>query len=319
MPDSEESPAFVALVQATAGAAGGVIASFSLQPLEVVKTRVQLSGSGSASTSGAFNDVISEDGVLGLYRGVVAKCTETGLKNFIYFYIYDTLNQIAKQRMKPTTGVKLALGYLAGAANTTITMPLETLSTMVQVESKGAMELLNQAVANEGLGRLYKGYWFNLALCVNPAIQNTCFDKVKDAILRYKARQLTASGQSYTYQSYPSMTPLQSFALGAFAKAVATTITFPLVRVKTIIQAGKDSSATKEERQETSFLQTLGQFYQGIGSSLTKSVLQAALLYMSKDQIENFVVIMFQLSAKMMRRRSGRVKLGVTSGRPLAS
>lgn len=250
---------------------------------------------------------------------MVAKSTETGLKNFVYFYIYDTLNQVAKKRMKPTTGVKLLLGYLAGVVNTTLTMPLEVLSTMVQVEDAGALELLKKTLANDGLGRLYKGYLFNIILCVNPAIQNTCFDKLKDAILRFKANQWKAQGKSFDYQTYPSLTPLQSFMLGAFAKAVATTITFPLVRIKTIVQAGKDKSASAEKAESKSFMQTLGQLYQGIGSSLTKSVLQAALLYMSKDQIEHFVVFIFRLSAKMMRRRSGRLKLGVTSGRPLPS
>merc|ERR1712232_301129 len=96
-----------------------------------------------------------------------------------------------------------------------------------------------QILEQDGVRGLFKGYWFNVALCVNPAIQNTCFDKMKDAVLRRRAAQWKAMGKSYTYQSYPSLTPLQAVMLGSVAKTIATLMTFPLVRIKTLLQTGK--------------------------------------------------------------------------------
>jgi len=330
-----DSPAFVALVQASAGAAGGVFASFVLMPLEVVKTRIQVSQSGAASVLEATKEILDREGIMALFSGVNAKCTETGSKNFIYFYIYDALNTVTKRRSRITTPVKLALGYLAGVGCTVCTMPLEVLATRLQVvtgDDKDVFSLLRAIVRDEGLGGLFKGFWFNIALCVNPAIQNTCFDKLKAMLLRLKKGE-----------KRPALTPLQAFLLGALAKAVATVVTFPLVRLKTMLQAGRqpEAPAVKDEQQEgpantrrmlrklsftldraparQSLLERFAQLYRGLGSALSKSVLQAALLYMTKDQVEGVVVKVFKISARAFFRRDGRLKLGAWSGRPLAS
>lgn len=318
---NEKSAAFVALVQATAGAVGGVVASVGLQPVEIVKTRVQVSDSG-VSTVGIVNSILKTEGTAGFFRGVSTKSAETGIKNFVYFYIYDSLNTFAKRRWKLSTVMKLILGYVAGVGNTTLTMPLEVLATKVQVDvsQRGAFAVLRDTLEREGLNGFFKGYWFNVLLCVNPAISNTCFDKMKAAILRYQAAQWTKTGRPFNYTTYPSLGPGQSFMLGAIAKAIATLVTFPLVRVKTALQAGKEKDQKENGEPGTqSTLELFGQLYRGIGSALIKSVLQAALLYMTKDQIEKFVVVIFKLSVLVMRRRSGRIKLGATSGRPLPS
>jgi adenine nucleotide transporter 17 len=340
MPNSESSPAFVALVQATAGAAGALIATVTLMPLEVIKTRIQVSDDRNATTLGTFKDILKRQGFTALFSGVTVKTVESTSKNFIYFYVYDALNSIVKQQTKLTTFVKLVLGFTAGVVNQTAVMPLEVLATKMQVisvDGQGLVDVARDILHKEGLRGLFKGYWFNVVLCINPAIQNTCFDKMKDAILRFKAAQWKALGKTYTYQSYPSLTPLQSFVLGAVAKAIATIVTFPLVRIKTLLQAGEQveqGNATKATKATKAIKATSGstiahsgqsaldmirQLYQGIESTLVKSVLQAALLYMAKDQIEASVVSLFKISLKMMRRRSGRIKLGVTSGRPLPS
>lgn len=335
---AQDSASFVALVQATAGATGGVFASFVLMPLEVAKTRIQVSQTGDCSTIGVVREIFREDGVGGLFCGVVAKCTETGSKNFVYFYIYDALNAMAKLRgFAMTTPLKLLLGYSAGVVNTILTMPLEVLATRLQVENKGAVALTAEILQKEGVAGLFSGFWFNVALCVNPAIQNTCFDQMKARLIKSGA----------------GLTPLQAFTLGALAKAVATVLTFPLVRLKTMLQAGKPPVAAVEDAKPASgkaqagaslprsqsmtemlgamqfrsdrvraaqnLLHRIGQLYRGLASSLTKSVLQAALLYMTKDQVEEVVVRLFKLTAKLLMRRSGRVKLGAFSGRPLAS
>jgi len=346
-PGSEDSPAFIALVQATAGATGAVFASFCLQPVEVAKTRIQLSHSGDVSTLGTITDIARSDGVPGLFRGTAAKCFETGSKNFVYFYIYDAINAIAKQQGPLTTFIKLVLGYVAGVGATVLTMPLEVLATKVQAETGdglGTLGMVQRILEKEGALALFKGFWYNILLCINPAIQNTCFDKMKDWLLKVKARTAGKGG--------PSLTPFQAFALGAFAKAVATMVTYPLVRLKTIIQAGKEkdvqtssssrrtsnskapeliqSSSTSEmlshmavRKDKLPSLQSpiakVIELYRGVGSALVKSVLQAALLYMTKDQVADFVRVLFKLTSRAFFRKDGRIKLGAMSGRPLAS
>mmetsp|Transcript_3083 Transcript_3083/g.10272 ORF Transcript_3083/g.10272 Transcript_3083/m.10272 type:complete len:349 (+) Transcript_3083:118-1164(+) len=344
---SRDSPAFVALVQATAGAAGGVFASFVLMPLEVVKTRIQIGLSGETSTLGTAREILQAEGPAGLFCGVSTKCLETGSKNFIYFYVYDALNALAKRRAKMTTIRKLALGYVAGVVNATATMPLEVLATRMQAEAAGSTSpgaMLQEILRVDGVSGLFRGFWFNVVLCVNPAIQNTVFDTLKAVVLRVRRRA----------QQRPALAALEAFALGAFAKAVASTVTFPLVRVKTMLQAGKEPVVQEPSEEVVSgsnqafgrstsgssvsemlhalasppkaaptgrrpLLLQLAQLYRGLGSTLAKSVLQAALLYMTKDQVEGIVVKVFKVSARAFFRRDGRLKLGAWSGRPLAS
>lgn len=324
MSASQQSPAFVALVQATAGAAGGLIAAAALMPLEVVKTRIQVSAEKNPTTFGTFKDILQREGFQVLFSGITAKVIETSTKNFIYFYIYDALNTVMKRRTTLTTLVKLVIGFVAGVVNQSLIMPLEVVATKMQVDGgdgRGLLAVAREIHGKEGISGLFKGYWFNMILCINPAIQNTCFDKLKDGLLSFRAAQWRSMGKTFTYETYPSLAPLESFCLGALAKSIATIVTFPLVRLKTLLQAGKKSVEFTDSKDDSnsSPLRMLGQLYQGIESTIVKSVLQAALLYMAKDQIESSIVTLFKISMNLMRRRSGRVKLGVTSGRPLPS
>mmetsp|Transcript_18269 Transcript_18269/g.42756 ORF Transcript_18269/g.42756 Transcript_18269/m.42756 type:complete len:356 (-) Transcript_18269:335-1402(-) len=331
-PEKALSPAFVALVQASAGAAGGVFASFVLQPLEVAKTRIAIGQSQSSSALPTLAAIYDEEGLNGVFRGVAAKCTETGTKNFVYFYLYDFLNTFMKNRSLLTGRMKLALGYIAGAGNAISTMPLEVIATRLQTETGTVtfFVLLRKILSEEGIRGLFKGFWSNIMLCVNPAIQNACFDWMKAVTLKAKR----ASNQK------PVLTPFQAFLFGALAKAVATFFTFPLVRLKTILQAGKQLKDVNGKEEESSngsskengsgcplatamdpkaLLRMVMGMYRGLGSMLAKSVAQAAILYMVKDQVEQIVVRLFKLTAKMLRRKGGGLKIGGFSGRPLAS
>merc|ERR1719160_1050855 len=110
-------------------------------------------------------------------------------------------------------------------------MPLEVVATRLQAEGpagRGFISVLWSILDTDGLEGLFRGFWFNMALCVNPAIQNTCFDRMKESLLRSAKKSGRAA----------SLSPLQAFVLGAVAKAIATVVTFPLVRLKTMLQAG---------------------------------------------------------------------------------
>ena len=90
------------------------------------------------------------------------------------------------------------MGFLAGIVTMTSINPLEVLSTKLQVgTARGPLSLLRLVVSKDtstnlellafksrrrldcpgedGLAGLFKGYWFNLILCSNAAIQNTVF------------------------------------------------------------------------------------------------------------------------------------------------
>mmetsp|Transcript_81194 Transcript_81194/g.146553 ORF Transcript_81194/g.146553 Transcript_81194/m.146553 type:complete len:312 (+) Transcript_81194:79-1014(+) len=306
--------ALESLAQATAGAGGGIFATVVLQPLEVVKTRISVSQHGGASIQETFREIIASEGFSALYSGLSAKCSETCLKNFVYFYVYDAIMRVAKQHRKITTALNLALGYVAGVVTTSSTMPLEVLSTRLQAEKGGGdgmVSLARRIIATEGIGGLFKAYWWNMLLCINPAIQNTVFDKMKANIIKVKA------GGDVKLRVF--LSPFEAFLLGALSKALATVITYPMVRAKTIMQAGSSAGKQDGSDVELSPLQRLSELYRGLASALVKGVLQAALLYMMKDQIARFVVVTFKQASRLLGANGRRHKLKALAGRSLAS
>ena len=91
-PPAEDGP----LIQALAGIGGQVLSTTLLYPLAVLKTRAQTAGVGAAvgaaaadtSLSGMVRDIIADDGVAGLYRGMGGEMVKESCNRAVYFYIY---------------------------------------------------------------------------------------------------------------------------------------------------------------------------------------------------------------------------------------
>jgi hypothetical protein len=80
----------------------------------------------------------------------------------------------------------------------------------------------------EGWEGCFKGLGASLVLCSNPSIQFAVYEKLRERVLR----------------RYNFLTPYQSFMMGAFAKAVATVVTYPVQVVQSrarLVGAGNES------------------------------------------------------------------------------
>ena len=107
----------------------------------------------------------------------------------------------------------------------------------------------------------------------------------------------------------------ESFWLGAFAKAVATVVSFPFSRAKVMITTGsisdeegvEGSEKEGENRQKKSAIVVLYEvlrrdgvvsLYQGLTPSLTKAVLQSAIMLMVREKVDQYsrgaVLALFQ-------------------------
>jgi hypothetical protein len=85
-------------------------------------------------------------------------------------------------------------------------------------------------------------------LVVNPAINFAAFDRLKLLYNRGfkggKGRKLTANEAANM-----SLGPLEAFFIGAASKAIATSITFPLIRAKVLMMStGKENGAKKGKK-----------------------------------------------------------------------
>ena len=178
----------------------------------------------------------------------------------------------------------LVIAMLAGCCNVLVTEPLDTLSTRRQIcgaadddETSGSssrMSFFGAAAAKHGKGaalaspetfadlaasafdraalaahewtRLYGGVGASLLLTVNPAIQHTCFEQARRRVIgglrRRAARRNAGVGEK---KKIAELSVSDAFVLGAASKAIATFITYPLVRAKVLAKAPERTDAGK--------------------------------------------------------------------------
>ena len=128
----------------------------------------------------------------------------------------------------------MAAGALAGSATVLITNPIWVVNTRmtarksesdeplkvgdVEVEKKGKPNTVStflKIIREDGPGRLFAGVLPALVLVINPILQYTIFEQLKQVL--EKRRKVTAT---------------DSFLLGALGKLAATSITYPYITVK---------------------------------------------------------------------------------------
>lgn len=123
----------------------------------------------------------------------------------------------------------------------------------------------------EGPSALFAGILPALVLVVNPILQYTIFEQLKDILERRR-----------------KITPRDAFFLGAIGKLLATSITYPYIMVKS-----KMHIASKELPRE-GIMQSLRRIvkeegcsglYKGLVPKVTQSVITAAFLFAFKDAL----------------------------------
>jgi hypothetical protein len=275
-----------AVAEATAGAVAEIVATAAVFPLDVVKVRLQTDKAVQTRRLSSLALVLrlfAEEGIIKIYEKFPAKAIAIGVSRFTFYFLYSALQTRYKALFKLTKiGIfpKLLLGYLSGIINTAFNIPCEKIAVRVMSSKKqlSVMDAVSQ-VSGKGLLSFYDGGFATFYTSMNPALSNTIFDRFKKVLLKERA----------------NLGYFESFFLGAFGKACATTITYPAIRSKSILQRG--AGFEKMERMPSVFEVTTTNFrigglagvYHGIGATLSKSVIQSAFMLMVREQIEGVV------------------------------
>lgn len=153
-----------AVAHLTAGAVGGIAASFIRVPTEVVKQRMQTGQFTSAPD--AVRLIVSKEGFKGFYAGYGSFLLRDLPFDAIQFCIYEQLRigyRVAAQRElnDPENAV---IGAFAGALTGAITTPLDVIKTRLMVQGsasanqyKGIIDCVSTVVREEGPTALLKG------------------------------------------------------------------------------------------------------------------------------------------------------------------
>ncbi|KAF2797296.1 mitochondrial carrier [Melanomma pulvis-pyrius CBS 109.77] len=284
------------VAHALAGAGGGLLSMALTYPLITLSTRAQVeSKRAQSSTLDAARRIIKREGIVGLYAGLESALFGISVTNFVYYYWYEFTRaffekaalKAGRASKKLTTVESMIAGALAGSATVLITNPIWVVNTrMTTHKSKSDEQVLPGAkpakspstlgtllalIRDEGPTRLFSGVMPALVLVINPILQYTVFEQMKN-MLEKKRR----------------VTPTDAFYLGALGKLLATSITYPYITVKSRMHvAGRDGP---REDMLTTFKRIIREegysgLYGGIGPKVTQSVITAAFLFAFKDAL----------------------------------
>ncbi|XP_015177682.1 PREDICTED: peroxisomal membrane protein PMP34 [Polistes dominula] len=280
------------LVHALSGAAGSVIAMATFFPLDTVRSRLQLEENREAkNTLAMIRELTSKEGPHTLYRGMVPVLQSLCASNFVYFYTFHGLKML-RSRRNQTARNDLLVASIAGVINVLTTTPLWVVNTRLKMKGINSVNEKNNNDYNtlydgllhiwkfEGLEKLWAGTLPSLLLVANPAIQFMTYESIK--------RRVSASSGIQ-----PSAWVF--FAIGAIAKTVATTLTYPLQLIQTKLRHGHkypDLSPNAGTIQIFFYIlkkQGLLGLYKGMEAKLLQTVLTAALMFLTYEKISRFV------------------------------
>lgn len=210
-------------------------------PLITLSTRAQVeSKRAQTSTLDAVRHIIQREGISGLYSGLNSALFGISMTNFVYYYWYEwtraafekAAEKAGRASKKLTTVESIIAGAIAGSATVLLTNPIWVVNTRMTArrngadeqglpgggkpkKSKSTIQTLLDLLKNEGPAALFSGVLPALVLVINPILQYTIFEQLKN-VLERKRR----------------VTPRDAFYLGAIGKILATTITYPYITVK---------------------------------------------------------------------------------------
>jgi len=297
------------LAEATAGAAGALVTCVLLMPVDTCKVKIQ-AGRSKLSVPETMRAVVSAEGLRGLYNGLLPKAMHTVLQNFMYFFTYEWLKaRRAAAGIRQTTLVNTVCGVIAGVSNLTLTLPLETTLVRIQADAAGARKGLSQHASEllaEGPDGIWRGFGVSSVLTLNPALTFALFDALKARL-----RKLTGRSRLST---------LEGFLVGSLSKALATVMTYPLIRTKVVMQAkpeGADDGASESAqppngklRRRKGMAETLVAIWQreglpglfrGCSAQIFTAVAKSGILLTCKERLAAFALLILMRDKRAVR------------------
>ncbi|KAJ2709322.1 Pyrimidine nucleotide transporter, mitochondrial, partial [Coemansia spiralis] len=163
-----------------AGGLGGMAGALATSPLDVLRTRQQLSGSRPAAATGGIlsravrplastaeilRDLCVKEGARGWFAGLGPALVGIVPSRAIQFFTYaNTKQALARWNGRETPLVQLSAAAFAAMVTTTATSPIWMVKTRMQLAKSGphggsssSMACLRAIIDKEGLRGLYKG------------------------------------------------------------------------------------------------------------------------------------------------------------------
>jgi len=156
------------------GGLSGMGATVFVQPLDLVKTRMQIQGVGGSqkeykNTFDAFTKILRKEGVIGIYKGLGAGLLRQATYTTTRLGVYTGLNEKYREKTNkaPNLLASMGMGMIAGACGAMVGTPAEVALIRMTADAsrplaerrnyKGVFNALIRITREEGLFTLWRG------------------------------------------------------------------------------------------------------------------------------------------------------------------
>ncbi|KAM7516192.1 hypothetical protein LguiA_005775 [Lonicera macranthoides] len=292
---------------ATAGAVAGLATSTFSHPLDVVRTRFQVSDGRTSiiptykNTPHALYTIARTEGFRGLYGGFYPAVLGSTISWSLYFFFYSKAKQrYSRNREELSPGLHLASAAEAGALVCFCTNPIWLVKTRMQLQTPqhqtrpytGFHDALRTIMKEEGWRGLYKGLVPGLFLQVtHGAIQFTAYEELRKVVVdyRFQENETNSSSSDNTLSSFDYAT------LGAFSKLAAILMTYPSQVIRARLQQRPNINGMPRYMdswhviKETARFEGLQGFYKGITANMLKNAPAASLTFVVYEHVLNML------------------------------
>lgn len=262
------------------GLVSSVVAEAILFPLDTVKLRQQVYG---GTVLDVLQSILKEHGLRGVYQGLLGRLLQTITSN-VGFFFWQTLfvhfalrshssvgnGDVPKQL---STGLSLLVNMFAQQFNRILTTPMDVVANVNQADptSKGFFHTFVKLARTGGRSTLWRGLGVSLLLSLNPALMFTLVGKFQALILRLRGKDLLGASDM--------------FWISGLSKAVATLVTYPLIRAKAVIQTTDQSFGLFAMLVNIVQTEGAGGLFRGVWIMSYKTVLFNSLMMALKQKV----------------------------------
>ncbi|TID30744.1 hypothetical protein CANINC_000660 [Pichia inconspicua] len=294
-------------ITSISGALAGFIAGVVVCPLDVAKTRFQAQGTLHKYTGPlqALEKIWSEEGIRGLYRGIVPITCGYFPTWMIYFTCYERFKKIYSINLNLNDNLSyFASAISSGIISSTLTNPIWVVKTRLMLQMDNGKSLLNNTYYNgtfdafrkmyklEGLKVFYQGLlpsYFGLA---HVAIQFPLYENFKRLLNISNNELIVMNDESNKLNNF-----LKFILASSLSKMIASSITYPHEILRTRLQLANDNPAYKNENQFRSLIRVCKSiiklegfkgFYSGFLINLARTVPASAVTMVSFEYFREY-------------------------------
>ncbi|KAI5781162.1 mitochondrial carrier domain-containing protein [Geopyxis carbonaria] len=273
----------------------------------------------------AFSKIYDKEGISGFYHGIGWDTVGQVTTGLWYFAVYNLLRHHRKTLLGNRHGKlknlpvleELGIGIAAAAVSKFVSSPFSNIVTRKQTaamlypnaRAPSVIDIYHDIMREHGITGFWSGYSASLLLTLNPSITFLIYEAVKPHAREHRGRNLDA---------------IDTFLLAAACKAIATTLTYPLVVVRTRAQLeGDEHEMEMEEMFEGAWSKGRGKkgrkklaavrkvkgivdilvevikkegitaLYVGIGGELIKGFLSGGVTTMVKEAVHSSILRLY--------------------------